>query len=160
MRGDLCPPGGLKPLKGSRRQRQRACRNRCRQPYSRRVQKTAQRCLDTGSGYYDGRTHPMASSPTTARAVKESRSVGGLGSNGATSKQARRSSHAAMIITMRMVRPEVPDRMPVSLRPDNTTNVWGKAGADYSSQPATDVLQRWPVSKRVKASMPATRMRP
>jgi putative SOS response-associated peptidase YedK len=113
------------------------------------------RCLIPASGYYEWQDTPEGKQPFYfTRRDGEPITIAGLWDVW-HDKQARETiKSCAMIITdANQFVAEVHDRMPVVLEPDQF-EPWlsGGAGAELLKPTGSDVLQRWPVSKRVNSS--------
>jgi putative SOS response-associated peptidase YedK len=114
------------------------------------------RCLIPVSGYYEWENTPAGKQPWyfTARDGSPALTIAGLWDEW----QDRSSGETIKSCTMIITEPnnfvaEVHDRMPVLLSQDQF-EPWlrGEAGLEVLKPAADDLLQRWPVSKRVNSS--------
>ena len=114
------------------------------------------RCLIPVSGYYEWQDTPGGKQPHyfTARDGSPVLTVAGSWDEWIDIETRQPMKSCAMIITQANdFVGEVHDRMPVLLRPDEFER-WlsGKAGRELLKPPANEMLQRWPVSRRVNSS--------
>jgi putative SOS response-associated peptidase YedK len=114
------------------------------------------RCLIPVSGYYEWQDTPGGKQPHyfTARDGSPVLTIAGLWDEWIDIETRQPMKSCAMIITQANdFVGEVHDRMPVLLRPDEF-EPWlsGKAGRELLKPPANEMLQRWPVSRRVNSS--------
>jgi putative SOS response-associated peptidase YedK len=113
------------------------------------------RCLIPASGYYERQDTPDGKHPYYfTRRDGDPITVAGLWDRWHDKQAGETVKSCAMIITdANEFVAEVHDRMPVVLEPDQFER-WlsGGAGAELLKPTGSDVLQRWPVSKRVNSS--------
>jgi putative SOS response-associated peptidase YedK len=114
------------------------------------------RCLIPVSGYYEWQDTPGGKQPWyfTARDGSPALTIAGLWDEWHDKTSGETLKSCAMIITKpNKFVAEVHDRMPVLLAKNNF-DPWldGSAELDLLKPAAEDVLQRWPVSKRVNSS--------
>ena len=117
------------------------------------------RCLIPVSGYYEWEDTRGGKQPHyfTARDSSPLLTIAGLWDEWIDVESKTPLRSCCMIITdANEFVAEVHDRMPVLLQPEHF-DAWlsGKAGLDLLKPPANDLLQRWPVSKRVNSSRAA-----
>ena len=114
------------------------------------------RCLIPVSGYYEWQDTPTGKQPWyfTAANGSPALTIAGLWDEWHDKASGEALKSCTMVITEpnRLVA-EVHDRMPVLLA-EKDFEPWlsGKAGIELLKAAADDVLQRWPVSKRVNSS--------
>jgi putative SOS response-associated peptidase YedK len=114
------------------------------------------RCLIPVSGYYEWQDTPGGKQPWyfTAQNGSPALTVAGLWDEWTDKETGKPLKSCTMIITEpNEFVAEVHDRMPVLLG-EGQFDQWlsGKAGIEYLKPAANDLLQKWPVSKRVNSS--------
>ena len=113
------------------------------------------RCLIPASGYYEWQDTPDGKQPYYfTRRDGQPITIAGLWDTWRDKQAAETIKSAAMVITdANEVVGELHDRMPVILEQDQF-EPWlsGAAGVEILTPAANDVLQRWPVSRRVNSS--------
>ncbi len=113
------------------------------------------RCLIPASGYYEWQDTPDGKQPYYfTRRDGQPITIAGLWDTWRDKQAAETIKSAAMVITdANEVIGELHDRMPVILEQDQF-EPWlsGAAGVEILTPAANDVLQRWPVSRRVNSS--------
>jgi len=113
------------------------------------------RCLIPVSGYYEWQDTPDGKQPYYfTRRDGQPITIAGLWDTWRDKQAAETIKSAAMVITdANEVIGELHDRMPVILEQDQF-EPWlsGAAGVEILTPAANDVLQRWPVSRRVNSS--------
>ena len=114
------------------------------------------RCLIPLSGYYEWQDTPGGKQPWyfTARDGSPALTVAGLWDEWKNRETGERLKSCTMIITEpNEFVAEVHDRMPVLLT-EKQFALWlsGEAGIEFLKPAPNDLLQRWPVSKRVNSS--------
>jgi putative SOS response-associated peptidase YedK len=114
------------------------------------------RCLMPVSGYYEWHDTPTGKQPYyfTARDGSPILTIAGLWDRWRNRETGHTLQSCAMIITnANDFVAEVHDRMPVMLQPGQF-DAWlsGTAGLDILKPAPKDLLQRWPVSRRVNSS--------
>jgi putative SOS response-associated peptidase YedK len=113
------------------------------------------RCLIPASGYYEWEDTPDGKQPYYfTRRDGQPITIAGLWDAWQDKQAAETIKSCAMVIAdANEFVGEVHDRMPVVLEPDQFER-WlsGEAGVELLKPAADDVLQRWPVSKRVNSS--------
>ena len=114
------------------------------------------RCLIPVSGYYEWQDTPGGKQPWyfTARNGSPALMIAGLCDEWKDKASGETLKSCTMLITEpNKFVAEVHDRMPVLLA-EKDYEPWlsGKAGLELLKPAAEDVLQRWPVSKRVNSS--------
>jgi putative SOS response-associated peptidase YedK len=114
------------------------------------------RCLIPASGYYEWQTTPGGKQPWyfTARDGSPALTFAGLWDEWRHKASGEKLRSCTMIITeANAFVAEVHDRMPVILA-ERDFQPWlrGQAGAELLKPAPEDLLQRWPVSKRVNSS--------
>jgi putative SOS response-associated peptidase YedK len=113
------------------------------------------RCLIPASGDYEWQDTPMGKQPYYfARRDGSVMSIAGLWDEWKNVETGEPLKSCTMIISdANVFVGEVHDRMPVLLEPgDFVAWLSGDAGVEILKPAANDVLQRWPVSKRVNSS--------
>jgi putative SOS response-associated peptidase YedK len=126
-------------------------------PFFRDAFKSARtRCLIPVSGYYEWQDTPTGKQPWyfTARDGSPVLTTAGLWNQWRNKATGKTLTSCTMIITEpNEFVAEVHDRMPVLLA-DKDFEPWlsGRAGRELLKPAANDLLQRWPVSKRVNSS--------
>jgi putative SOS response-associated peptidase YedK len=112
------------------------------------------RCLIPASGYYEWQNTPDGKQPWyfTPRVGSPALTFAGLWDEWKDGKSGETLKSCTMIITNAFVA-EVHDRMPVILA-EQDFEPWlrGEAGIEILKPAPDDLLQRWPVSKRVNSS--------
>jgi putative SOS response-associated peptidase YedK len=121
-----------------------------REPFKRR------RCLIPASGYYEWQDTPTRKQPWyfTARDGSPALTIAGLWDRWRDKRTGETITSCAMIICEpNSFVAEVHDRMPVLLA-ERDFEPWlsGAAGVELLKPAPEDMLQRWPVSKRVNSS--------
>ena len=114
------------------------------------------RCLIPMSGYYEWQDTPAGKQPwyVTARDGSPALTAAGLWDEWKNRETAERLKSCTMIITKpNAFVAEVHDRM-LALLAEKDFEPWlsGEAGTELLKPAADDLLQRWPVSKRVNSS--------
>ena len=114
------------------------------------------RCLIPVSGYFEWQDTPSGKQPWyfTARDGSPALTIAGIWDEWKNRKTGERLKSCAMIITEpNEVVAEVHDRMPVLLA-ERDFEPWltGDVGAELLTPAPNDLLQKWPVSKRVNSS--------
>ena len=114
------------------------------------------RCLIPVSGYYEWQDTPSGKQPWyfTARDGSPALTIAGLWDEWHDRANGETLKSSTMIITEpNSFVAEVHDRMPVLLNEkDHEPRLSGSAGTELLRPAAEDLLQRWPVSKRVNSS--------
>jgi putative SOS response-associated peptidase YedK len=159
MRWGLVPAWWSKPLKELRAATFNArAETAAEKPFFREAFRRG-RCLIPVSGYYEWEDTPAGKQPHyfTARDGSPILTIAGLWDEWIDVESKTPLRSCCMIITeANAFVGEVHDRMPVLLQPEHF-DAWlsGKAGLELLKPPANDLLQRWPVSKRVNSSRAA-----
>jgi putative SOS response-associated peptidase YedK len=113
------------------------------------------RCLIPMSGYYEWQNTPAGKQPWYYTARDGSAlTVAGLWDSWRNPETAQPLLSCTMIVTEpNTIAAEIHDRMPVLLTRDQF-EPWlgGKAGVEYLKPAPDDLLQKWPVSRRVNSS--------
>jgi putative SOS response-associated peptidase YedK len=113
------------------------------------------RCVVPASGYYEWRDTPDGKQPYYfTRRDEQPISIAGLWDEWKDIETGERVKSCTMIITQANdLVAEVHDRMPVILEPgDIDACLTGGAGTELLKPAANEVLQKWPVSRRVNSS--------
>jgi putative SOS response-associated peptidase YedK len=113
------------------------------------------RCLIPASGYYEWQDTTDGKQPYYfTRRDEQPITIAGLWDTWHDRQAGETVRSCAMVITdANEFVAEVHDRMPVVLEPDQFEPwILGGAGAELLKPARSDVLQRWPVSKRVNSS--------
>jgi putative SOS response-associated peptidase YedK len=156
MRWGLVPAWWSKPLKELRAATFNArAETAAEKPFFREAFRRG-RCLIPVSGYYEWEDTPAGKQPHyfTARDGSPILTMAGLWDEWIDVESKTPLRSCCMIITeANAFVGEVHDRMPVLLQREHF-DAWlsGKAGLEMLKPPANDLLQRWPVSKRVNSS--------
>jgi len=113
------------------------------------------RCLIPASGYYEWQDTPNGKQPYYfTRCDGQPITIAGLWDAWRDKQAGETVKSCAMVITnANEFVADVHDRMPVVLEPDQF-EPWltGRAGMEVLKPTANDVVQKWPVSKRVNSS--------
>src|ERR1044071_6971050 len=125
-------------------------------PFFRAAWKGKTRCIIPVSGYYEWQDTPTGKQPWyfTARDGSPILSIAGLWEVWTDKENGKPLKSCTMIITEpNKLVAVVHDRMPVLLEPDQFAP-WlnGEAGKEILRPAREDLLQRWPVSKRINSS--------
>jgi putative SOS response-associated peptidase YedK len=156
MRWGLVPYWWEKPLKALKLATFNArAESVAEKPFFREAFKRT-RCLMPVSGYFEWEDTPAGKQPHyfSARDGSPVLTIAGLWDEWTDAESRERMKSCCMIITKANdFVGEVHDRMPVLLRPEDF-DAWlsAKAGFELLKPAANEILQRWPVSRRVNSS--------
>lgn len=113
------------------------------------------RCLIPMSGYYEWQNTPSGKQPWYYTALDGSAlTAAGIWDSWRNAETGQPLLSCTMIVTEpNPIAAEIHDRMPVLLTPEQF-EPWlsGKVGVEYLKPAADDLLQKWPVSRRVNSS--------
>jgi putative SOS response-associated peptidase YedK len=112
------------------------------------------RCLIPASGYYEWEDTPSGKQPHYfTRRDGKIVTIAGIWDEWTNRETGQALKSATMIITApNAFTAEVHDRMPVVLEEHNFDAWLGEGGTDLLKPAPDEILQRWPVSKRVNSS--------
>lgn len=112
------------------------------------------RCLIPASGYYEWEDTPTGKQPHYfTRRDGQLVTIAGIWDQWTNKETGDTLKSAAMIIVApNEFTAEVHDRMPVVLEQEDFACWLEQGGTDLLKPAANDILQRWPVSKRVNSS--------
>ncbi len=112
------------------------------------------RCVVPASGYYEWRDTRGGKQPYYfTRRDEQPISIAGLWDEWKDIETGERTKSCTMIITQANVLVgEIHDRMPVILEGEIDAGLTGGAGTELLKPAANEVLQKWPVSRRVDSS--------
>jgi putative SOS response-associated peptidase YedK len=154
--GALCPTGGQSRLGSCDSPRSTLASKRSPRSRFFASHSSAGRCLIPASGYYEWQDTPSGKQPWyfTARDGSPALTIAGLWDRWRDKATGETITSCAMIICEpNKFVAEVHDRMPVLLA-EKDFEPWlsGAAGLELLRPAPEDMLQRWPVSKRVNSS--------